>query len=113
MRMTELQTEIERLTGTLNKWSDLVELSTIYVRMEEKYPEEMTLKKTNTYWDRIKNSVKNSLTGIIDALGDLLIFIIDAIPTLVILGLLFLIGLRIYKKHIRKKKVLPPEEKKE
>jgi hypothetical protein len=32
MRMTELQTEIERLTGTLNKWSDLVELSTIYIR---------------------------------------------------------------------------------
>src|SRR5690606_36967742 len=36
MRMTELQTEIERLTGTLNKWSDLVELSTIYIRLEEK-----------------------------------------------------------------------------
>ena len=35
MRMTELQTEIERLTGTLNKWSDLVELSTIYIQLEE------------------------------------------------------------------------------
>jgi hypothetical protein len=73
MRMTELQTEIERLTGTLNKWSDLVELSTIYIRLEEKYPEEMTLKKTNTYWDRLKNSIKNSLTGIVDAFGDLVI----------------------------------------
>lgn len=113
MRMTELQTEIERLTGTLNKWSDLVELSTIYIRLEEKYPEEMTLKKTNTYWDRLKNSIKNSLTGIVDAFGDLVIFIIEAIPTLVILGILFLIGLRIYKKHIKKKKALPPEEKKE
>jgi len=113
MRMTELQTEIERLTGTLNKWSDLVELSTIYIQLEEKYPEEMTLKKTNTYWDRVKNSVKNSLTGIINAFGDLLIFIIEAIPTLVILGVLFLIGFRIYKKHSKKKKALPPEEKKE
>jgi len=112
MRMTELQTEIERLTGTLNKWSDLVELSTIYIRLEEKYPEEMT-KKTETYWDRLKNSVKNMLTGIIEAIGDLLIFIIEAIPTLVVLGILFLIGLRIYRKHIKKKKALPPEEKKE
>jgi len=112
MRMTELQTEIERLTGTLNKWSDLVELSTIYIRLEEKYPDEMT-KKTETYWDRLKNSVKNMLTGIVDAIGDLLIFIIEAIPTLVVLGILFLIGLRIYRKHIKKKKALPPEEKKE
>ncbi|NLM27077.1 MAG: DUF4349 domain-containing protein [Clostridiaceae bacterium] len=112
MRMTELQTEIERLTGTLNKWSDLVELSTIYIRLEEKYPDEMT-KKNETYWDRLGNSVKNMLTGVVEALGNLVIFIIEAIPTLVVLGILFLIGLRIYRKHIKKKKALPPEEKKE
>jgi len=111
MRMTELQTEIERLTGTLNKWSDLVELSTIYIQMTEKYPEEVTGTKTNTYWDRLKNSIKNSLTGIVDALGDLVIFIIEAIPTLVILGLLALIGFRLYKKYIRKKRSIPPEIK--
>ncbi|NLG88604.1 MAG: DUF4349 domain-containing protein [Clostridiaceae bacterium] len=112
MRMTELQTEIERLTGTLNKWSDLVELSTIYIRLEEKYPDEMT-KKNETYWDRLRNSVKDMLAGVVEALGNLLIFIIEAIPTLIVLGILFLIGLRIYKKHFKKKKALPPEEKKE
>lgn len=111
MRMTELQTEIERLTGTLNKWSDLVELSTIYIQMTEKYPDEVTKAKTDTYWDRLKNSVKNSLTGIVDALGDLVIFVIEAIPTLVILGLLALIGFRLYKKYIRKARSIPPEIK--
>jgi hypothetical protein len=112
MRMTELQTEIERLTGTLNKWTDLVDLSTIYIQMTEKYPEEMT-KTKDTYWDRLKESVGNSLTGIVKALGDVLIFIIDAIPTLVILGLIGLLGYWIVKRFIFKRKAPPQEVKKE
>jgi predicted PurR-regulated permease PerM len=112
MRMTELQTEIERLTGTLNKWTDLVELSTIYIQMTEKYPDEMT-KTKNTYWDRLKESLGNSLTGIVEALGDVLIFIIEAIPTLVVLGLFGLFGYWIVRKIIRKRKALPQEVKKE
>jgi len=102
MRMTDLQTEIERLSGTLNKWSDLVELSTIYIQMTEKYPEDMG-KNKNTYWDRLKNAVQNSLTGIVDALGDLVIFVIEAIPTLVILALLGFIGWRLIKRFILNK----------
>ncbi len=112
MRMTELQTEIERLTGTLNKWTDLVELSTIYLQMTEKYPEEMT-KTKETYWDRLKESLGESLTGIVQALGDVLIFIIDAIPTLVVLGLIGLFGYWIVKKFIQKRKAPPQEVKKE
>lgn len=112
MRMTELQTEIERLTGTLNKWTDLVELSTIYIKMTEKYPEEMTNTK-ETYWDRLNESLGNSLTGIVEALGNVLIFIIDAIPTLVVLGLIGLIGFWIVKRFILKRKASPPEVKKE
>jgi hypothetical protein len=106
MRMTDLQTEIERLSGTLNKWSDLVELSTIYINMTEKYPEDMG-KNNNTYWNRLKNAVQNSLTGIVDALGDLVIFIIEAIPTLVILAIIGFTGWRIAKRYIRKKQKEP------
>lgn len=101
MRMTELQTEIERLTGTLNKWTDLVELSTIYIQMTEKYPEDM--KGRTSYWERLGDTIKNSLTGIVDALGDLLIFIIEAIPTLVILAIIGFIGWRIVRRFIRKR----------
>lgn len=113
MRMTELQTEIERLTGTLNKWSDLVELSTIYIQMEEKYPDEMKDPKKDNYWERLKDSISNSLTGIVEALGDVVIFIIEAIPTLVVLGLIGLFGYRIVRKFLLKKKVPAEEVKKE
>ncbi len=113
MRMTELQTEIERLTGTLNKWSDLVELSTIYIQMNEKYPDDVNVKKTYTYWDRLKDSVKNSLTGIVEALGNLLIFLIDIIPTLVILAIIGWIGFKIYRKRKDKNKATSPEVKEE
>lgn len=106
MRMTDLQTEIERLSGTLNKWKDLVELSTIYIQMTEKYPEEMQKTKT-TYWDRLKKAVENSLTGIVEAIGDLVIFVIEAIPTLVILAIIGLVGWGIAKKFLRKKQKVP------
>lgn len=106
MRMTDLLTEIERLSGTLNKWSDLVELSTIYIQMTEKYPEDMG-KNVNTYWDRLKNSVKNSLTGIVDALGDLVIFVIEAIPTLVVLAIIGYVGWLIGKRVFRKSRKGP------
>lgn len=112
MRMTELQTEIEQLTGTLNKWTDLVELSTIYIQMTEKYPEEM-IKTKQTYWDRLKESLGSSLTGIVEALGNVLIFIIDAIPTLVILGLIGLLGYWIVRRFILKRKAPPQEVKKD
>ncbi len=102
MRMTELQTDIERLSGTLNKWSDLVELSTIYIQMTEKYPEDMR-EKNDGYWGRLKNAIQNALTGIVDAIGDLVIFLIEAIPTLVILAILGFIGWRIARRFIRKK----------
>ncbi|NLY18019.1 MAG: DUF4349 domain-containing protein [Clostridiaceae bacterium] len=106
MRMTDLQTEIERLTGTLNKWKDLVELSTIYIQMTEKYPEDMG-KNKNTYWDRLKNAIENSITGIVEALGNLLIFIIEAIPTLVVLAVIGFTGWGIVKRYLRKKQQVP------
>lgn len=105
-RMTDLQTEIERLSGTLNKWKDLVELSTIYIQMTEKYPEDMNIGKI-TYWDRLKNAVENSLTGIVDALGNLLIFVIEAIPTLVILAIIGFLGWRIARRYLHRKKKEP------
>lgn len=107
-RMTELQTEIERLTGTLNKWNDLVQLSTIYISMTEKYPDEMTRTQNNTYWDRMANAFNRSVTGVVNALGDLLIFIIEAVPTLVVLAFFAWVAYRIVKMLIEKKKSNTP-----
>jgi len=109
-QMTELQTEIERLTGTLNKWSDLVELSTIYIRMTEKYPEAMTKKQNNTYWNRVQSAFNSSIAGIIEALGDLFIFIIQAIPVLVVLAVICWIGYRIVRRIIKNLKKINGEK---
>lgn len=100
-RMTELQTEIERLTGTLNKWNDLVELSTIYIEMTEKYPDEIEKSRTNTYWDRVKDAFSRSITGVVDALGNLLIFIIEAVPVLVLLAVAGWICYKVVKRIIK------------
>lgn len=99
-QITELQTEIERLTGTLNKWSDLVELSTITISMREKHLDEVGKKQDYTYWDRVADAFNDSLAGVVRALGDLLIFIIQAIPTLLILALIAWIIYRIIKRFL-------------
>lgn len=102
-RMTELQTEIEKLTGALKKWDNLVEQSTIYLKMTEKYPEEMTKKEEDTYWGRVAGAFTGSVAGVVDALGELLIFIVEAIPVLVVLGIFAWIVYRVARKISEKR----------
>lgn len=97
-RLTEIRQDIERLTGNLNKLSSLVELSTITLTINEKYPGSEIKPKTATYGERLLNHLKSSLENVVIFLGDLLIFIVGAIPVLIILGLFVLLFIFIYRK---------------
>lgn len=101
-RLTEIRKEIESLTGNLNKMSSLVELSTITITLNEKYPGAEKMTKPLTYWQRLLNKLKSSLEGVVEFVGDLLIFVISAIPVLILLGLFLMLGIFIYRKIPRK-----------
>ncbi|MEN6314295.1 MAG: DUF4349 domain-containing protein [Clostridiaceae bacterium] len=101
-RLTEIRQEIESLTGNLNKMSSLVELSTITITLNEKYPGAEKMTKPMTYWQRLLNKLKSSLEGVVEFTGDLLIFVISAIPVLILLGLFLMLGIFIYRKIPRK-----------
>ncbi len=103
-QITELQTEIEKLTGTLNKWSDLVELSTITISMQEKHPGDASRKQEYTYWDRVADAFNDSLAGVVRAFGNLLIFIIQALPTLFVLALIAWIIYKVLKRLLSGRK---------
>jgi hypothetical protein len=103
-RLTEIRQEIESLTGNLKKMSSLVELSTITLTLNEKYPDSANRYKTQTYWDRLLNNLKSSLESVGMFLGDLLVFIIAAIPVLVVFGLFILLGVFIYRRIPRRKR---------
>lgn len=101
-RLTDIRFEIESLTGNLNKLNSLVELSTITITMNEKRPGYDP--KPLTYGDRLLNSIKDSLLEVVEFLGDLLIFLVAAIPVLLLIGLFVLIGFSIYRRISRKRK---------
>lgn len=105
-RLTEIRQEIESLTGNLKKMSSLVELSTITLTMNEKYPDSDKKHKPDTYWQKLLDRLKGSLEGVVVFLGDLLIFLVAAIPVLIVLGLFVLLGVFVYRK-IPKKKTTP------
>lgn len=103
-RLTEIRYEIESLTGSLNKMSSLVELSTITISMREKNPYEDKKPVKQTYWNRVLENLKSSFEGVIYFLGDFFIFIVAAIPVLLMLGLfglLIWVIVRRIKKRVR------------
>jgi hypothetical protein len=100
-KLTEIRYQIESLTGNLNKLNSLVDLSTITINLNEKRPDRVA--KPETYGDKLLNTIKESLLGAVEFLGELLLFIIAALPALILIGICALIGLRIYKKTIKKR----------
>lgn len=99
-KLTEIRYEIESLTGTLKKWDDLVELSTITINLSEKIPEPAAaVIKEKTYWQRLGDEFVNSFRGAMVFLGEVLIFLVGALPTLIFLALLGLMALKVIKRY--------------
>lgn len=107
-RLTDIRHEIEQLTGTLNKLSDLVQLSTITINMQEKIPTSTSEPQKQTYIGQLKDNFLESLQGVIEFLGNLLLVIVAALPFLVLFGIMFfalyLIGKKFLKNKIKKPK---------
>ncbi|MGE4284354.1 MAG: DUF4349 domain-containing protein, partial [Clostridia bacterium] len=103
-RITEITYEIERLKGSLRKWDNLVEFSTITIELHEKVPENLRT-KSNGYGERLLDALMDSFEDTIRALGNLVIGIIRLLPTLTILGLLFLIARPFIAKFFKKKDI--------
>lgn len=101
-RLTDIRYQIESLTGSLNKMASLVDLSTITIQMNEKYPGYEP--KKVTYGDRLLDSLKESLFQVVEFLGDFLIIIVAALPVLLIIGIFVLIAVSIFKRIPKKRK---------
>lgn len=101
-KLTDIRYQIESLTGNLNKLSSLVDLATITINMNERRPDYKP--KPESYGDKLLNSLKESLFQVVEFLGDLLIFIVAALPVLIFLGLFILLGVFIFRRIPKKRK---------
>lgn len=105
-RLTDIRHEIEGLTGTLRKLSDLTELSTITINLHEKIPfEDKNKIKPKTYGERLRENFLDSIKGVISFCGELLIFIAQILPVLIILALLSLAALALYRRFSKRNRI--------
>lgn len=113
-QLTDIRHEIEQLTGNLNKLSNLVKLSTITINMNEKVPKSSSEPPEEpTYLSKLKENFLDSLSGVIEFLGNLLLFIVAILPSLVVLGIVIFVVYLVWKKRLKNKikKPLKSQEK--
>lgn len=102
-QLTDIRQQIESLTVNLKKMSDLVELSTININMNEKYPGQIIEPaKEKTYGERLLDNLTGSLKGVVNFFGELLIILVAALPVLILLGIVVLIAIYIYRRIPKK-----------
>jgi len=100
-RLTEIRQQIEKLTNNLKKWSDLVDLSTITINMSEKVPGAEKIKEQG-YFMKLVTGFANSSKGVLSFCGAALVFIAQAIPVIILLGIIAAAALWIYRRFIKR-----------
>jgi hypothetical protein len=104
-RLSEVEYYIDSLTGTLRGWQDEVDYSTINLSVNE--VQELTPQPDVppvSFWDRLVTAVKDSCEWLVDALQDIAIFIVAAIPVLIIPAVIVVAVIVIVKLARRRKR---------
>ena len=101
-RLTELRYKIESLQSSLNNWDRRVSYSTISLSVKEvrEYtPEE---KVNPTYGEELLQALKDGLENAGEFLKNLLVFLVEVLPVLVILVPIIWLVIWLLRKLIRK-----------
>lgn len=101
--LTDVRYEIENLTTCLNKISNLVDMATVNINIQEVSQETVAQSVPKTLGEKISSSFVNSLKKIKELTINTVIFIIAAIPYLIIISILLVLSLGIYKAIKNKK----------
>lgn len=101
--LTDVRYEIENLTTCLNKISNLVDMDTVNINIQEVSQETVAQSVPKTLGEKISSSFVNSLKKIKEFSINTVIFIIAAIPYLIIISILLVLSLGIYKAIKNKK----------
>lgn len=104
-RLTDVRAELEEVTSQLKLYDNLVDYGTIHLELSEVV--EYTEPEPESGWARMGNGFVKSLKGVGNGFKEFFIFLIAALPYLVVIaaiaiGVLLLIKRRIKKKKVRK-----------
>lgn len=82
--LTDVRYEIEDLTGTLNRYDSLIEMSTVHVSISEVSSTSPVSTTPKTLGERIAQQFRRSLGNIGDAAEDFLVFLIGNLPVIAV-----------------------------
>lgn len=108
-RLTDVRYELDSVTSQLRTYDNQIDYATIYLNLEE--VQEYTPTQEATLWERIRRGFTDSMKGLWESLQDLLVFLIQALPFLVVYGgilLVIVLLLRRLRKRRKARKTPPP-----
>jgi hypothetical protein len=102
--LNRVRTDIDINSGDLKRWDDLVQLSTINIYMRELKPEELKSVDVPGMWGKAYQGFIKAINNIVLGFEKIVIVLVAAIPYLIIIGVLAVVGLYIARKIKLKKK---------
>lgn len=97
-RLTELRYEIESLQSTLNSWDRSVSYSYVYLELQEVQEYTPEAERKLSYGRELWLALTGALKDTGRFFKDLLVFLVSALPTIVILVVLFFLLRPLYRK---------------
>ena len=111
-RLTDVRTELEKVTSALRVFDNQVDYATIHLSIDE-VKEYTDVSEPKSVWERIGNGLKKSLKAVGNFLVELFVFVIVSIPYILLLAVVPVIVLLIIWLNKRKKnKKITKEERK-
>ena len=101
-RLTEVRYQIDSLQSKLNNWDRSVSYSTIYLDVNEVTEYTPVAAVNPTYGERLVSAAKNGLIAVADFFKDFLLWLAEALPTLIILAVIVIIIIVIARKSRKK-----------
>ncbi|HYE12177.1 MAG TPA: DUF4349 domain-containing protein [Patescibacteria group bacterium] len=86
VELNRVRTEIDIMTGNLRNWDQLVEYSTIYINMTEVKEAELEKVDVPGVWQNAQQGFINTINNIRYGIERLFVFLVSALPYLLILG---------------------------
>lgn len=110
--LSSIRYEIENLTGTLRKYDNLVAYSTLELDVREVEEIKEIEEDPVTLWEKIVSIFQKSIESAGEIAEGMLLFLIGAIPFLLLLGIVLLILLGILRLVRMVRKTTPTEKRK-
>ena len=98
IELNRVRTEIDIMTGNLKNWDQLVEYSTIYINMTEVKEAELEKVDVPGVWQNAKDGFVSTINTIRYGIERMFVFLISAIPYILVLGAALLLALIWIKK---------------